>query len=258
MHHSYVDRFSQGDSVVHRLDARAKLVGVIAYTVVLVSFGRYAVAPLVPLSIAPLSMLWLGRVPVWFAVRRILFLCPFIVMLCLFSPLYDRGLQHAAFGPWRLQIAGGWLTAASIAAKFSLGVLALTGLTCTTPFPSLLEAMRKLGFPKLLVMQLGFLYRYVFVLIDEAMRVRRGRDLRGAARAPTARRLKAVGGVIGSLFVRTLERSERIYIAMCARGYRGAPHSLRRLRLRWADGVFLSAVAAYLVVCRWAYPAVIS
>ena len=258
MHHSYVDRFSQGDSPVHRLDARVKLAAIIAYTVVLISFSRYTVAALAPLTIAPLAMLWFGRVPAWFALRRVLLLCPFIAMLCLLSPLYDRGLQQVAFGPWHLQVTGGWLTAASIAAKFTLGLLALTALTCTTPFPLLLEAMRKLRLPKLLVMQLGFLYRYLFVLIDQALRIRRGRDFRGAARAPTYRRLAAVGGVIGSLFIRTIERSERIYVAMCARGYRGEPHSLNRLRFRPADGVFLAAIGAYLIACRWLYPAMLS
>ena len=258
MHHSYIDRFSRGDSPVHRLDARAKFAAVVAYTVVLVSFDRYAVSALTPLAVAPLAMLWFSRVPVWFALRRVLLLSPLIAMLCLLSPLYDRGLQPVAFGPWRFWVTGGWLTAASIAVKFALGLLALTALTCTTPFALLLEAMRKLGIPRLLAQQLAFLYRYVFVLIDEAMRVRRGRDFRGAARAPAGRRLAAVGGVIGSLFVRTIERSERIHTAMCARGWRGESHGLSCLRFRPGDAAFLAAVAVYLAVCRWLYPAMIS
>ena len=108
--------------------------------------------------------------------------------------------------------------------------------------------------PGTLVMLLGFLYRYLFVLIDEAMRVRRGRDFRGAARAPLARRLAAVGGVVGNLFVRTLDRSDHIQTAMTARGYRGQAHDLSTLRFRWWDGVFLPGVAGYLVVCRWLVP----
>ena len=254
MHHSHIDRFSQGDSPVHRLDARAKLLAVLAYTGVLVSFDRYSVSALAPMTIAPLAMLWIGRVPLGFALRRVLLLSPFIAMLCLFSPFYDRVAHLVAFGPWRFGVTGGWLTAASIAVKFSLGMLALTALTCTTRFALLLEAMRGLWVPKLLVMQLGFLYRYLFVLIDEAMRIRRARDFRGAARAPVGRRLRAVGGVIGSLFVRTLDRCDRIHTAMRARGYRGEPHSLRRLRFASADAAVLLAMAAYLAACRWLYP----
>ncbi len=258
MHHSHIDRFSHQDSPVHRLDARAKLIAVLAYTAVLVSFDRYALAVLVPLAVAPLGLLWFAHVPMAFAMRRVVILSPFIAMLAILSPVYDRVPVGVVLGPWRFEIAAGWVAAGGIAARFALGVLALTGLTASTPFPSLLEALRRLRLPRLLVMQLGFLYRYLFVLLDEAMRIRRGRDFRGAHRAGPSRRLSAVGGIIGSLFVRTLERSERIQTAMACRGYRGEPHSLDRLRFGSADGIFLAAFAAYLLFCRFVYPALIA
>lgn len=254
MHHHHLDRFAQNDSAVHRLDARAKLVAVVAYTVVLLSFGRYAVAALAPMMILPLAMLWFARVPVWFAVRRVLILSPLLLTLALTGPLYDTAPLTVAFGPWSGVIRSGWLTAAVVAVEFTLSVLALTALVSTTPFSLLLEAMRRLRVPKVLVMQLGFLYRYVFVLVDEAMRLRRARDFRGAAQAPLGRRLAAAGGVIGSLFVRTLEHSERIHLAMRARGYRGDPHSLQHLRFTVRDGIFLGVTAGYLAACRGLYP----
>jgi cobalt/nickel transport system permease protein len=254
VHHHFIDRFALGDSAVHRLDARAKLVAVLAYTVVLISFDRCAVAALVPMAVLPLAMLWFGRVPVWFALRRVAILSPFILMLVLMSPIYDRRPCAVAFGPWACTLSAGWLTAADIAIKFVLGVLALTAMMCTTRFTLLLEAMRRLGTPQVVVMQLGFLYRYIFVLIDEAMRVRRARDFRGAAQAPVGRRLAAAGGVIGTLFVRTLDRSQRIHLAMAARGYRGEPHSLSHLHYARGDAVFLVLAGLYLAVCRWGYP----
>jgi cobalt/nickel transport system permease protein len=134
------------------------------------------------------------------------------------------------------------------------GVLALTSLMCTTRFALLLEAMRRMGMPQVVVMQLGLLYRYIFVLMDEAMRVRRARDFRGAALAPAGRRLAAVGGVIGTLFIRTLDRSQRVQLAMAARGYCGEPHSLSQLRFTGRDVAFLLVVAGYLAACRWGYP----
>jgi len=257
VHHSHIDRFAQGHSPIHGLDARAKLVAIIAYTAVLISFNRYCVSVLVPMAILPAVMLWIGRIPVWFAVRRVIILSPFIVMLCLASPLYDRAGMPAAFGPWEFRVTGGWLTAADISLKFTLGILALTALVCTTPFAMLLEGMRRMHMPRLLAMQLGFLYRYLFVLIDEGMRIRRGRDFRGSSRAPVSRRLLAVGSIVGSLFVRTLERSDRIHVAMCARGYRGEPHSLSRLKFTLSDAAFLAGVAVYLLACRWAYPMIL-
>jgi cobalt/nickel transport system permease protein len=254
MHHHFIDRFAMGDSPIHRLDARAKLLAVLAYTVVLISFHRYAVADLAPMAILPLALLWFGRVPVWFGLRRVVILSPFILMLVLMSPFYDRVPHAVTFGPWRYTVSGGWLTAADITVKFGLGVLALTALMCTTRFALLLEAMRRLGMPQMIVMQLGFLYRYIFVLIDEAIRVRRARDFRGAALAPAGRRLAVVGGVIGMLFARTLDRSQRIHLAMAARGYRGEPHNLSQLRFTASDAAFLMAVVVYLFASRWVYP----
>jgi len=257
MHHSHIDRFAQGDSPIHRLDARAKFLAVLAYAAVLISFDRRAVAGLAPMAVLPFALLWFGRVPVWFALRRVAILSPFIAAVCLVSPWYDRAPQAVAFGPWAFWVTGGWLTAANIAVKFALAVLALTAMMSTTPFADLLAAMRKLALPKMLVTQLGFLYRYIFVLIDEAMRLRRARDFRGARNAPFSRRLAAAGGAIGSLFVRTLQRSDRIHTAMCARGWRGEPHGLNRLKFSRRDAVMLAAVAAYLIFCRWAYPALL-
>lgn len=254
MHHTHIDRFAQGQSPIHRLDPRVKLAAALAYVAVLISFDRYAVAVLAPATIFPFAMLWLGRIPIRFALWRTVVLSPLVLMLAIVSPLYDSSRQLVALGPWQFSVMGGYLTAADIALKFALGILAMTALVTTTPFPSLLEGLRRMGLPRLLVMQLGLLWRYLFVLTAEGQRIRRGRDFRGAAAAPVSRRLAAVGGIVGSLFVRTLDRSERIHMAMSVRGYQGEPRGLYSLHLHLADAAFVAAVAAYLVLCRWIYP----
>ena len=253
MHHHHIDRYAQGSSPVHALDARAKVVAVTAYLFVLISFDRYAVAALSPMAIGPVALLILAGVPVRFALRRVLILSPFIVFLAAACPFYDTAGQMVAFGPWRFAVTGGWLTAADITVKFALGVTVLTALMCTTPFASMLEALRWFRVPKLLVMQLGFLYRYLFVLTDQAMRLRRARDFRGAHLAPAGRRLAAAGGVVGSLLISTLDRGDRIHLAMQARGYRGEPHALTRLKFGARDIAFLPAAGVYLALCRWLF-----
>ena len=112
-----------GDSPIHRLDARAKLVAVLGYTLVLISFDRYSVANLTPMAVLPLALLWFGGVPVWFAFRRVAILSPSF-MLVLMSPIYDRAPHAVTFGPWSYTLSGGWLTAGNITIKFAFGVLA--------------------------------------------------------------------------------------------------------------------------------------
>lgn len=251
MHHHYIDRFAQGDSPVHRLDPLAKLLAVLAFTVIVISFPRHALGPLVPLSVAPLAMLWFAGVPTGWALKRVAVLSPFILMVAIMAAVYDAAPRELAIGPWQGSVRGGYIAAASVALKFTLTVLALTALVCTTPFAALLEALGRARVPRTFITILGLLYRYLYVLMGEGMRLKRARDFRGGHLAPAPRRLAAVGAMIGSLFTRTLERSERIHLAMQSRGWTGRAHSLTTHTFNAADAVFLLAMAGYLLACRW-------
>ena len=99
-------------------------------------------------------------------------------------------------------------------------------LTSTTPPMGLLSALRSLRLPALLTAVVMLMYRYLFVLVEETQRMLRARAARSAAVGPEsggtiAWRARSAGGMAGSLFIRTLDRSERIYMAMLARGFDG-------------------------------------
>jgi cobalt/nickel transport system permease protein len=129
----------------------------------------------------------------------------------------------------------------SIVLKSWLSVQIAVLLAGTTPFPDLMDAMRALHFPRVLVAIVSFMWRYIFVLVDEAMRLRRARDARSAVRAghkgggSVTWRAKVAGGMAGNLFIRSYARSERIYQAMAARGYRGEFRTLAPAALERAD-----------------------
>jgi len=89
----------------------------------------------------------------------------------------------------------------------------------TTPFPELLRVLRAIHTPALLVTTLALMYRYLFVLADEAQRMRRARQSR-TLRPGRGRIWRLLATVVGQLFVRATGRAERIYAAMCARGWR--------------------------------------
>jgi cobalt/nickel transport system permease protein len=122
----------------------------------------------------------------------------------------------------------------SIAVKSWLSMQAAIILAASTPFPDLLIAMRALRIPRLLVSIFGLMWRYLFVLVDEATRLIRARASRsGSCKVPTARsggslswRARVTGGMAGNLFLRAYERSDRIFMAMVSRGYDGEARSL--------------------------------
>ena len=147
-------------------------------------------------------------------------------------------------------VARGWLTAGSILVRFVFGMAALIALASTTRFPGLLKGLERLGVPRLLVGQLRFLYRYLFLLLDEAMHLRQARAARDAGRGPLAWRWRASGGLVGVLFVRTLEQAERTHQAMIARGYDGTIRLIQPLHWHAFDTVFVVVTALYLVVLR--------
>ena len=103
--------------------------------------------------------------------------------------------------------------------------------------------------PRLLTVIAAFMYRYVFVIVDEARRMRAAL----AARAYRPRHLgqvAALGRLVTALFLRSYERGERVYLAMLARGYAGAMPRLAVLAFRRADTVFLAALVLTLIPLR--------
>ena len=115
---------------------------------------------------------------------------------------------------------------ASVLIKSWASVTAAVILTATTPALGLLSALRSLKLPEILVAVVMLMYRYLFVLVEEAQRMLRARAARSAGVGPGSGgsliwRARSAGGMAGSLFIRTLDRSERIYMAMLARGYDG-------------------------------------
>lgn len=247
MHHHYLDRFAYQDSPIHRLDPRAKILAVVAYSAVLISLPRYAL-PSPWYAVFPFVLLAWGGIPLWFVVKHTLLVSPFVVCLVAFSPVFDRTPVRVSDS---LIIAGGWLTAASVLVRFVLGMAALIALASTTRFPELLKGFEKLGVPRILVTQLRFLYRYLFLLIDQAMHLRQAWSARDAGRGPLAWKWRAATGLVGVLFIRSLEQAERTYMAMLARGYDGTIRLLRPLRWGGGDWVFAASTVVYLFVLRW-------
>jgi len=169
--------------------------------------------------------------------------------LCLvvLSPVFDAAPVRVG----ESVVRGGWLTAGSVLVRFVFGMAALIGLASTTRFPELLKGFERLGVPRVLVTQLRFLYRYLFLLIDQSMHLRQAWSARDAGHGPLGWRWRAATGLVGVLFTRSLEQAERTYLAMVARGYDGTMRLVQPLHWRSADTLFVVGIAGYLVLLRW-------
>jgi cobalt/nickel transport system permease protein len=119
---------------------------------------------------------------------------------------------------WLFQ-SGGFRIFLLILARSTLCAFCMALLAGTTPFSEILRVLRKARVPPLLVTTIALLHRYLFVLLDESVRMRRARLSRTFSERRT-RWWLLLSTILAQLFARTTSRAERIYAAMCARGWR--------------------------------------
>ncbi len=241
----YLDIISSRDTCIHRADPRAKLLATLAYIVTVASFDRYTVTGLVPFVIYPVVLVALGGVPAAYLARKVILAAPFAFCIGIFNPLFDRTvLLHV--GP--VPISGGWLSFVSILLRFMLTVTAALLLVATTGFNGVCLALEKLGAPKAFVVQLLFLYRYLFVLVDEATRLTRARALR--AFDGRGMGIRVFGSLAGQLLLRSMDRARRIHLAMLCRGFDGEVRHAGSLRFSAGDLAYTLGWSALFALLR--------
>lgn len=137
---------------------------------------------------------------------------------------------------------------ASILFRFFLTVSAALVLISTSGFDAVCLALERLRLPRVFTVQLMLLYRYIFVLLEEASRMWRAWTLRSGLRRKMP--FRVFRGVAGQLLLRSVDRAQRIHLAMVSRGFTGEIHSVRRLQFGYADTLFVVVWTAYFVLCR--------
>ena len=237
-----MDELGRLDTPVHRIDARAKAVVTLAFIVVVMSFPRYEVSALVPLLLYPVTLVSLGRISGRHIVRKVLVAAPFALAVGIFNPIFDRQPQ----GPFG--VSGGWVSFASILLRFLLTVWAALALVACTGMNRLGAGLGRMGVPRVFVVQLLFLYRYLFVVSDEGGKMLRSVEMRSEKGRPL--RLRAYGSLLGTLLLRSMDRAERVYRAMVARGFDGEIRELGWASFRFEDALFAVGWLAFFVVAR--------
>jgi cobalt/nickel transport system permease protein len=237
--HPEIDRFAHLDSPLHRLDPRIKLAGFTGFLIgVAMVHGLLGAA----LSLG-MAMLWLliSRIPLGFTLRRLkpvaLFLTPFLALLPLTHP-----------GGWQ----AGLLRGGVIYLKGLAMVLTVVAMFGTTPFNLSMKALVRLKVPQRLVTMILFAYRYLFVFGEEMRTLQQALKARGFKAGANGRTWRSLGQLVGLLVVRAFERTERIYQAMLARGFKDRFGALTEFAWSWGDalkgGVIVLAAAALVGV----------
>lgn len=242
MHINTFDRYMSGNSRIHRLDPRVKVVLTLLFIVsnVLLPDGSwlaFLAAWLILLVINRSAHFSFG-----YLFKRSFIALPFaLAAITVIFVQPGAPLASWEWGSRTITISdAGMVRFVSIVIRSWLSVQAAILLTATTQFPDMMHALRHLKVPAILISIISFMYRYLFVLVDEALRLLRAREARSARLVNDGRyggtvfwRAKVAGSMVGQLFVRSFERSDKVYNAMLARGYRGQlltmnPHIMTR------------------------------
>jgi len=232
LHHVVVERWSRLDSFLHSLDARVKFGALLVFLIAVsttpvtaqLAFGAYAVL----LAVAALG----SRLPLTGLLSRAALVLPFTGTFALMT--------------WW---AGNPERALALAEKSFLSGFAALLLIGTTPLTKLVAGLDSLGAPRALLLVIQFLYRYLFVISEEAQHMRMAASSRMGS-AVGGRRMAA--GAVGVLFARSSERAEGIYQAMLARGFQGHYPMAAPPSIMPRDAIFFASTLVFCAAVRFA------
>lgn len=240
-----LDALASGDTTLHRLDPRAKVIVTALFIMAVVSHDKYEITRLFPFFIFPSTLIAAGNLPAGYIARKVLLLCPFAIIVGIFNPFIDRA---TVFQLGSVGISGGWLSFASIIVRSTLTVGTAFVLLALTGFPAICRSMEQLGMPRPFSVQLLFLYRYIFVLTEEVGRASRAQELRSCGKK--GRGMATFASLVGHLLLRTWQRAERIHAAMLSRGFDGSFRSSRKSSFGFNELVFVIMWGIFFATAR--------
>ena len=241
----YLNDLSAQKTVVHGLDPCTKLLTTLLFVITVTSFPKYEIMGLLPLLFFPFSLILLGNLPWNHLMKRLLLVSPFVIFVGIFNPLFD---QTPFLQMGDLLVTGGWVSFVSITLRLVLTVTAALVLVATTGIDAICIALLHLRVPKVIILQLLFMYRYLHVLLEEFVRTIQAYSLRSFHGEGI--RFKAWGSLVGQLLMRTMDRAQRIYQAMLCRGFDGEIRIMRTPKLQKTGILYLICWAAFFLTAR--------
>ena len=235
MHHVILERWSRTQSVIHNRDARIKLLAAVLFLIVVATtppqrylcFGTYSAALLVATLTARLPLLGL--------LERAALVLPFSLVFGMTTWLIG---DHAR--------------AIGLSEKSYLSAWTGLWLAGTTPLPRLLKAADWFGVPRLLILTIQFLYRYLFVLSEQGQHMRLAATCRAGSQGAAKSLWRAAAGALAVLFARSYQRADGIHRAMLSRGFTGTFPAVALGHFTMADAAFLALALIPVIAVRLA------
>ncbi len=230
------EEFITGDSLIHRLDPRARAVVCALFAIVVALSDRFT--SLLPALMVSLVFVWIAGLPIKAVISRLLIVNAFVLLLWVFLPFTVTGEALFRIGPLAVTRQG-ILFAARITIKANTIMLSLIALLSTMSIFTLGGAMGHLYVPGKIVHLVFFTYRYIQVIHQEYDRLINAMKIRGFQPGNNVHTYKTFAYLVGMLLVKSYDRAERIRAAMLCRGFRGKFYNLSEFSLGSLDVVVM-------------------
>jgi cobalt/nickel transport system permease protein len=237
------------ESPLHRLDPRAKIVGFIGFTVVVVSTPARAMWAFAVYAVVLVFLIGLSRLRLTYVLKRASVVVPFVLVVAIFLPFFHRA-GSGSYAVGGLHVTNdGLLVLWNAGTKAILGVVSVILLAGTTTFTQMVAGFEGLKAPRILVLIVSFMYRYSFLFLEELRRMRRAMASRNY-RARWLWNAPTLGHMLSALFLRSYSRGERVYVAMLSRGYDGTVRVSGASAFGVGETAFLGSLFAVVMVVR--------
>jgi cobalt/nickel transport system permease protein len=245
------ETFAAGNSFIHRLDPRTRLITACVYTIVIALSQSFRV--LIAVVLISSVLLGMAQLPARQVLKRVVVVNTFITLLWLILPLTFHGPAAFTLGPLAIY-EDGIVMAAQITLKSNAILLALIALIATVNFSVLGYALNWLHVPDKIVHLLLMTYRYVFLIEQEYQRLIRAARMRGFKPKSNMHSYRTYASIVGMLLVRSAVRANRIYNAMLCRGFKRKFYCLYEFSAGRNEGIFgiaMGAVVFALIYFEW-------
>ncbi|MFZ2730466.1 MAG: cobalt ECF transporter T component CbiQ [Blautia wexlerae] len=245
-----LDDIASGDSIIHNLNGSVKLISAIIIIVFTV-FSQQIIVPII-MEIFLLLILYLSKVSIKDAFKRIVLLLPFGGAIIIFQPFIHPGNVLWAYS-W-IQITDTGLNwAILLFGRLITSLTAIVILSSTSPMQEIVASFRKLKMPKELAMILSITVRFLFVFIDELTTIRNAQKSRNfnihSKLVPYRWIVRQVGYTIAMMFLKSYEQGERVHKSMISRGFSDTSQLFNeKTHLEKSDYIYLISIITLLIV----------
>jgi len=249
MIHFYLDQHSGLNSLIHRLDPRTKIITIVIFIFAVITTPTLSVISFTGYAFLLMVIILISKIPPIFVFKRSLIVFPFVFMVAFFIPFFKEGevIRSYSLGVFDFTVTyDGLLIFWNVLIKSYLSVLCVIVFMASTRLPVFLKGLAALKIPQLFIMIISFMYRYIFVITDELMKMKQAKDSR-TIKCSKLYNIKVLANMIVTLFIRSYERAERVYLAMCSRGFNGPAATLNNIKICKRDIYFTSLMVTFLI-----------